>query len=306
MPLERHHMNLIEQDPTSRPNYRIKKPTEYDLCSCGNSKRTHSQRCIECRRSHRRIVPQPTDTSIAHIGLTQGFVAIVDSRDYGWLMQHNWRALKNHGNIYAVRSVYKEDGAETAEQMHQAIFSKHRFKAPLVDHLDGNGLNNRILNLREADHRQNSMNRKITSANKTGFKGVSLQNGKPRAQIYVNRKQIFLGFAPSIIEAARLYDRKAIELYGRFARLNFPIEDYLYVAGVCATSWPSTKVIEPCVPPVVNAAVTIVADTPPDGNCELVICPFRDESGGTCAGVAVPEISPKDGWDCPNAPVAAS
>jgi hypothetical protein len=61
----------------------------------------------------------------------------------------------------------------------------------------------------------------------TGFKGVwrDKKTGKCWAQIYFEGKLIHLGSFATAEDAARAYDRKAIELFGQFARLNFP-EDY--------------------------------------------------------------------------------
>lgn len=97
-----------------------------------------------------------------------------------------------------------------------------------IDHIDGDGLNNRIENLRLSDRTQNMCNRPMYKCNKTGYKGVSItREGSYLSQIAYQKKSYRLGRFSCPIEAARAYDRKAVELHGEYARTNFPIEDYL-------------------------------------------------------------------------------
>lgn len=94
-----------------------------------------------------------------------------------------------------------------------------------IDHRDGNKLNNQKCNLRICTPTQNKRNIKKQSNNKAGYKGVSYFGNKYiRATISINRKQIHLGFFPDLITAAKAYDKKAKELFGEFAYLNFPEE----------------------------------------------------------------------------------
>jgi hypothetical protein len=105
--------------------------------------------------------------------------------------------------------------------MHQLIL-----RTKYIDHIDGNGLNNTRGNLRIATTKQNTWNRKKrTIPTSSKYKGVSVIKGRDRWQcrIYANGTRFFLGYFASEIEAARAYDKKAIELFGEFARLNFPI-----------------------------------------------------------------------------------
>lgn len=94
-----------------------------------------------------------------------------------------------------------------------------------TDHGDGNGLNNRRSNLRNATHRQNMMNSKRPVTNTSGFKGIYRRLGwkKWNARISINGKYRYLGRFGSPIEAARAYDVAAKRLYGIFARVNFPM-----------------------------------------------------------------------------------
>jgi hypothetical protein len=158
------------------------------------------------------------------ITLSQNKVALVDDEDYDFLNQWKWCAIKyKNGNYYAVR--HPEWDPITKKQitihMHRLIMN-----APdslEVDHWDSNTLNNQKDNLRLATHSQNQSNRGKTKRNTSGYKGVSLckKTNKWRALIKFNKKSIHLGYFNNIIDAARAYDQKAIELFGEFAKLNF-------------------------------------------------------------------------------------
>ena len=98
-----------------------------------------------------------------------------------------------------------------------------------IDHKDINSLNNKWNNLRAGTRQQNSFNMGLNSNNTTGFKGVSWKKKAKKfvAYIQLDYKKIHLGYFLNKIIAARAYDRAAIKYFGEFARLNFPVEDYL-------------------------------------------------------------------------------
>src|ERR1035438_9760997 len=95
---------------------------------------------------------------------------------------------------------------------------------PETDHRDRNGLNNRRSNLRIANDKDQSGNKdKFSRGGKSAskYKGVNLHSGKWRAVITPNKKHIYLGSFASEVDAARAYDRAAVEYFGEFARTNF-------------------------------------------------------------------------------------
>lgn len=150
------------------------------------------------------------------IPLTKGKVALVDDADYEWLMQWKWYAQeRGSGLTYA--------GLPSGgPYMHRLIMNAP--KGMQVDHCDLNGLNNQRNNLRLASQSQNLANRQKQKNNHSGFKGVvfdkKCRNWK--AEIKINKACKHLGNFQSITDAARAYDAAALELYGEFARLNFP------------------------------------------------------------------------------------
>jgi hypothetical protein len=74
-----------------------------------------------------------------------------------------------------------------------------------IDHIDGNKSNNSMSNLREVSRSINSLNTRSTSSNKSGYRGVSLHNGKWRARIMINGKQTIIGTYDTPEEASQAY-----------------------------------------------------------------------------------------------------
>lgn len=98
----------------------------------------------------------------------------------------------------------------------------------VVDHINGDRLDNRLENLRLATHAQNSRNRKKPKRTSAGrvptsqFKGVcKTASGKWQAQIKHAGRSIHIGTFASEEAAARAYDRNAKTFYGEFALLNY-------------------------------------------------------------------------------------
>lgn len=148
------------------------------------------------------------------IPLTQGKFALVDDADFDWLNQWKWFAHKRKRIWYAARNARHPNGDRYTLSMHSLLLPE----AALVDHWDGNGLNNQRHNVRAATQVQNSANAQ-KRANESGFKGVDFHKDK-RWRARLNGK--FLGYFSSSEAAARAYDVAAKELFGEFARLNFP------------------------------------------------------------------------------------
>lgn len=105
--------------------------------------------------------------------------------------------------------------------IHRLIYLMHFKHIPeFLDHIDGNGYNNKIENLRPATRRQNAKNQGVAKNNKTGFKGVCLKDGRITASICSDGEKYQLGAFNTTLEAAKAYDKKAIELHGEFAKTN--------------------------------------------------------------------------------------
>ena len=88
----------------------------------------------------------------------------------------------------------------------------------VIDHIDGNPLNNRFVNLRASTKAQNCANQRLRDSNTTGVKGVVMKNGRFRAQIMVNFKMHYLGTFGTLEEAAKARYDGAVRLQGAFAK----------------------------------------------------------------------------------------
>jgi hypothetical protein len=150
------------------------------------------------------------------IELTQGKFAVVDPEDFEKLNTHKWYAANNyHNTFYAVRKIGRRNGKIKHISMHRQITKP--LPGLVVDHKDGNGLNNRKENLRIATEAQNHCNCRKTSKKTTSkYKGVcyNKQRSKFRADIKCN------GHFDNEIDAAKAYDQAAKKHYGEFAKLN--------------------------------------------------------------------------------------
>lgn len=151
------------------------------------------------------------------IQLNQGKVALVDEADYALVSGITWTANNQAHLWYATNN-------DLRLKMHRVIMA-----APAnmhVDHINGDGLDNRRQNLRLATRYQNAANRrKFADGNRkyrSRYKGVRPDHHKFGALVSTRGKRIYIGSFKTEIEAAQAYDRKARELFGEFASLNFP------------------------------------------------------------------------------------
>lgn len=155
------------------------------------------------------------------IPLTKGLFAIVDDAGYERASKFKWCAQKIGTKYYAVRGVCYKGKANTI-LMHR--FLTGATSGILVDHKNGNGLDNRNINLRLCTVQQNLQNRPAQQNNTSGFKGVSYDKNRNKwtASICIKRKRKYIGRFNNKIDAAKAYDDAAKLHFGEFAFLNFP------------------------------------------------------------------------------------
>lgn len=166
------------------------------------------------QKRHASPLPCESDPSVRRIPLGNGLFAIVDANDYEEVSKYKWRASHHGRTVYATcvkrgRVVY----------MHRMIMGAR--KGRLVDHIDGNGLNNRRCNLRLCNHQQNRAN-VGPRGGVSRFVGVYRCKGKWVARITFRGKVCQIGTFEDEVEAAKARDRKAYELNGPYAYLNRP------------------------------------------------------------------------------------
>jgi hypothetical protein len=154
------------------------------------------------------------------IPLTQEQFAQVDDWWYDVLNSYKWQAHKEKSTWYAVRDV-TIDGKSKTIKMHRIIMGTPRDL--VVDHIDHNGLNCLEENMRNCTRQQNRMNLLPHGGSK--YLGVSYHTTKGytyiKAQIRYDGVTHHIGLFPTEEDAARAYDKLALEHHGEFANLNF-------------------------------------------------------------------------------------
>lgn len=158
------------------------------------------------------------------IPLTRGYVALVDDEDYEWLSKFSWCALVLPRTVYATRRRRNHEVSGRKRQyttMHRQILAAKSGES--VDHVNHDGLDNRRANLRICTISQNGANQRKTRGS-SQFKGVcwDISKGNWMARLKTQGKDHYLGRFSDEVEAARAYDRAALETWGEFAHLNFP------------------------------------------------------------------------------------
>lgn len=97
-----------------------------------------------------------------------------------------------------------------------------RWPDGFIDHVNGDGEDNRICNLRECSQSQNMANARKRSDNKSGFKGVCWSSNARKWMAYINEsgKRRHIGYFPEKEDAAAAYAREAERCFGSFARID--------------------------------------------------------------------------------------
>ncbi len=148
----------------------------------------------------------------------------IDADDADRVGQHHWNVKPGRTTFYAHTTI-KRSGLRTTMTLHRFLMDADL--GDIVDHINHDGLDCRRSNLRICTLDQNGANRRgPDKSNKCGYIGVHFHKRFNRfcAGVSCKGKLIHLGYFDTPIEAARVRDRAALELYGEFATLNFPEE----------------------------------------------------------------------------------
>ena len=150
--------------------------------------------------------------------LSSGKVALVDDSDYQSIASHSWSAY-----ISPKKRIWYASARINGKTVILSRFIMGNPPNMEVDHINGNGLDNRRINLRVVTHSQNCKNRSKNFNSRSRFKGVVFHKhrGKWWARIQSDGKKYSLGLHETEEAAALAYNDAARALHKDFAKLNF-------------------------------------------------------------------------------------
>ena len=150
-------------------------------------------------------------------------VTLIDDSDYLAASNHKWYCARNCQTYYVTAS----------NLVNGKRIMLHRYllgvtdKKVQIDHINGNGLDNRRMNLRLCSTSENHANQFHIYGKSSKFKGVHWSKQKKKWSAVVckkidgKKKKFYFGFHTNEIDAAFAYDAGAKQLFGVFARTNF-------------------------------------------------------------------------------------
>lgn len=142
----------------------------------------------------------------------------IDDEDFEKVNKYKW-SVSFTDKLYVSHN--RKNGIKMS--LHRYLLN---FPKQVIDHKNGNGLDNRKENLRLCTHAENFRNRDKSVTNTSGYKGVTWnkQHRKWMAQISINYKRKTIGVFHSKDQAAIAYNIAALKYHGEFARLNNVME----------------------------------------------------------------------------------
>jgi hypothetical protein len=136
---------------------------------------------------------------------------LVDKDKYYDLIKYTWRVAKVG---YAQTEI-------KGKHIYMHRYLMNPINDEIVDHINGNKLDNRTNNLRISNRQLNAHNKKKQEGTSSKYVGVSLYNNKYIARIKKDHKHYNIGRYETEEEAVKAYNKKALELYGKFANINY-------------------------------------------------------------------------------------
>ena len=158
------------------------------------------------------------------INLIRGYSTLVDDEDFERFGMLRWsvREAATQSVCYPYAVIHIRNPRRGFIYLHRSITGCP--DGLVVDHINGDTLDNRRSNLRICTRGENARNQQLSCSNTSGFKGVTRSGPKWHAQISAGpgKRRVHIGNFKTPVEAAMAYDAAARKYHGEFARLNFP------------------------------------------------------------------------------------
>ena len=160
------------------------------------------------------------DGTYAIVELTQGQVTLVDIDDLEKIGEYRWHADWNQSKkaYYATSSVNISYKKQKTIRLNRLIMNAP--KGLVVDHIDGNPLNNRKSNLRVCTPSQNCTNKGKYITNTTGHKGLVKVKDTYEVYISINGKSTYVGCSKEYEAAVKIQEEKSKMIHGEFFRIE--------------------------------------------------------------------------------------
>lgn len=164
----------------------------------------------------RKMEIQEIDTPVA-VPVSGGYTALISEVDAQWVLQNKWHPKVLPSGVYAQKTIRNGKSCKRVK-LHRLIMNAAH--GQIIDHINGNTLDNRRSNLRFATSAENVRNQKPYVGGTSNLKGVSWHKASSRwrAQISVDKKKIHLGVFQSETEAHTAYCRASEKYHGEFGR----------------------------------------------------------------------------------------
>lgn len=175
----------------------------------------------------KRVSAKAVQDAIVHIvgdvgflSLSQGKTAVFDAADAEHVLGHVWWAAKGKNTHYVVARARFSDGRVSTLFLHRAIMEPP--EGFVVDHINGDGLDNRRANLRVVTVAQNNMNSRVRNDSKSGIKGAfyNAKTGAYYSRIKVDGRYIQLGSFATAEDAANAYAAASAKYHGPYGRTH--------------------------------------------------------------------------------------
>lgn len=199
----------------------------YDL----NSGHTESCGCLSKERISKinKKEWEPVDRGDYYdIPLTKGKFAKIDKEDYELIKNSKWSIrLWSSGKECVVANINN-----VGTRIHRAIMNAP--KGIVVDHINGDTLDNRKRNLRLCSSQENEHNSKVNKDNRSGYKGVTYmkKTNKYVARLTINNKVHYLGYFNTAEEAYEAFKKASLELHGEYSVFKGQYKQLMLILGI--------------------------------------------------------------------------